>query len=184
MKGAPLPYPDPPLGDGRVGLRKWSEADTECVRLAGTDPRIPEGTSVPATFTFADGLAFIHRQWSRVENGEGVTQAIVELDTDRAIGLMWVALRPQAHVGGLGYWVVPSARGQGVATTAVRLVVPWAMGALDLRRLEAWVEPENLASQRVLCRAGFQQEGRLRNFLTVGGRSSDALVFSVVAPDR
>ena len=184
MQGAPLPYPNPPLRDGSIGLRKWSEADTECVRLAGTDPRIPKGTSVPATFTLADGLDFIHRQWSRVENGEGVTQAIVEVDTDRAIGLVWVALRPQVHVGGLGYWVVPPDRGRGAATTAVRLVAPWAMDALDLRRIEAWVEPENLSSQHVLISAGFQQEGRLRNFLTVRGKSSDALVYSVIAPER
>lgn len=96
---------------------------------------------------------------------------------------MWVALRPQPHVGGLGYWIVPSERGQGVATAAVRLVVPWALDALDLRRLEAWVQPDNLASQRVLRNAGFQQEGRLRNFLTVEGGTSDALVFSTLPPE-
>lgn len=184
MPDEPLSYPDPPLSDGRVALRRWREADVECVRLAGTDPDIPKGTTVPATFTPADGLAFIHRQWGRVQNGEGVTQAIVEAHSDRAIGLMWVALRPQPHVGGMGYWIVPSERGQGVATAAVRLVVPWALDALDLRRLEAWVQPENLASQRVLRNAGFQQEGRLRNFLNIGGEASDALVFSTIRPER
>lgn len=184
MSHVPLPYPDPPLSDGRIGLRKWREADVECIRLAGTDPRIPKGTTVPATFTPAEGLAFIHRQWSRVESGEGVSQAVVEFDSDRAIGLIWVALRPQRHVGGLGYWIVPPARGRGVATAAVRLVIPWALDALRLRRLESWVEPDNLPSQRALRSAGFQQEGRLRNFLTVDGGSSDALVFSVIAPER
>lgn len=84
----------------------------------------------------------------------------------------------------MGYWIVPSERGQGVATAAVRLVVPWALDALDLRRLEAWVQPENLASQRVLRNAGFQQEGRLRNFLNIEGGASDALVFSIIPPER
>jgi [ribosomal protein S5]-alanine N-acetyltransferase len=179
-----LPYPDPPLSDGRIGLRRWQEGDVECVRLASADPDIPRGTTVPATFSPAEGLAFIRRQWSRAENREGVSQAIVEVQTDRAIGLMWVALRPQPHVGGLGYWIVPPGRGQGVATAAVRLVTPWALQALDLQRLEAWVEPENLASQRALRRAGFQQEGRLRNFLTIEGRVWDALVFSVIPPEQ
>lgn len=184
MPDEPLPYPDPPLSDGRIGLRRWNEADVECIRLAGTDPDIPRGTTVPATFAPAEGVAFIHRQWRRVENGEGVSQAIVEVDSDRAIGLMWVALRPQRHVGGLGYWIVPPERGKGIATAAVRLVIPWALDALDLRRLEAWVEPGNLPSQRVLRSAGFQQEGRLRNFLTIDGGSSDALVFSVIPPEH
>jgi [ribosomal protein S5]-alanine N-acetyltransferase len=95
---------------------------------------------------------------------------------------MWVGLRPQGHVGGLGYWVVPPERGQGVATAAVRLAVPWALHALDLHRLKAWVEPENLASQCVLHSTGFQLEGRLRNFLTIGDGPSDALVFSAIPP--
>jgi len=176
----PLTYPDPPLTDGRIGLRRWAEADVECIRLAGEDPEIPEETSVPAEFTPAEGLAFIRRQWGRVENREGVSQAIVDANTDRAIGLMWVALRPQPRVGGLGYWLVPSERGQGIATAAVRLVVPWALDVLDLQRLEAWVRPQNLPSQRVLRRAGFLKEGRLRNFLTTGDGVSDALVFSII----
>ena len=89
---------------------------------------------------------------------------------------MWVAMRPQPHVGGLGYWVVPPERGQGAATAAVALIVPWALDVLDLLRMEAWVQPENVASQRVLRRAGFQEEGRLRNFLTIDDRPADALV--------
>lgn len=173
MTDTPLPYPDQPLSDGRIRMRRWQEDDIECIRLGSTDPEIPKGTTVPSPFTTAEGLAFIHRQWSRVQNGEGVTQAVVEAQSDRAIGLMWVAMRPQPHVGGLGYWIVPPERGQGVATAAVRLITPWALVALNLRRLEAWVEPQNLASQGVLRNAGFQHEGRLRNFLNAGSAASD-----------
>ena len=70
-----------------------------------------------------------------------------------------------------------------MATAAVRLITPWALDVLNLRRLEAW-EPQNLASQRVLRNAGFQQEGRLRNFLNTESGVSDALVFSVITKSR
>ena len=180
MRGQPVPYPEPALTDGRTSLRRWREADLDCIRRAGTDPGITDGTTVPATFTQAEGLAFIHRQWGRAEHGEGVSLAIVDED-DRAVGLVWVAVRPQRRVGGLGYWVIPPERGKGVASAGVRLVVPWALAALDLQRLEAWVEPGNTASERVLRGAGFEQEGRLRNFLTTAGRPSDALVFSIIS---
>lgn len=182
MTTQPLSYPSPALSDGRIGLRQWSDDDVDCIRLAATDPDIPKGTTVPATFTLEAGLAFIHRQRRRAETGEGVSQAILDLDTERAIGLMWIGIRPQPNVGGLGYWVVPSERGRGAATAAIRLVIPWALGQLALQRLEAWVEPGNGASQQVLHNTGFEQEGCLRNFLTVDGRPTDAFVFSTI-PD-
>jgi [ribosomal protein S5]-alanine N-acetyltransferase len=171
------------LSDGRVSLRRWDEADLDCIHEASADPVIPSGTTVPETFTPAEGLAFIHRQWSRANNGVGVSQAIIEARTDRAVGLAIVSLRPQPRVGGLGYWVVPSSRGVGAATAAVRLVGPWALSSLNLTRLEAWVDPENVASQRVLTNAGFQQEGRLRNFFETPEGASDALVYSLIPPD-
>jgi ribosomal-protein-alanine N-acetyltransferase len=167
------------LSDGLVVLRRWRRTDVDCIRLAGTDPAICDGTTVPATFTQAEGLAFIRRQWKRAEHGEGVSLAIAD-DDDRAVGLMWVAVRPQRRVGGLGYWIIPPERRKGFASASARLVVPWALDALNLQRLEAWVEPGNAASQGVLRSAGFEHEGRLRNFLTIEGRPSDALVFSII----
>ena len=183
MPGQSVPYPQPALSDGRVVLRRWREADVECIRLAGTDPAIADGTSVPAAFTEAEGLAFIRRQWKRAEHGEGVSLAIAD-DDDRAVGLLWVAVRPQQRVGGLGYWIIPPERAKGFASASARLVVPWALDALNLQRLEAWVEPGNTASQRVLRGAGFEQEGRLRNFLTIEGRASDALVLSIIPQEH
>ncbi|MGH3503320.1 MAG: GNAT family N-acetyltransferase [Nocardioidaceae bacterium] len=180
MPSVDLPYPECALTDGRIGIRRSMESDLECIREAGADTDIPRGTSVPGSFTPAEGIAFIHRQWSRAQDGVGVSQAIIDAQSDRAIGLVYVSLRPQPCVGGLGYWIIPSARGRGAATTAVRLITPWAFDALRLHRVEAWVHPQNLASQHVLASAGFEQEGRLRNFFCGEGGASDALVFSAI----
>lgn len=181
MTDAPLPYPVVALTDGRVRLRRWAERDVDCVREASTDPRIPRGTTVPRAFTHEEGLAFVRRQWSRAETGAGVSQAITHADTDRAIGLMIVTPRSQARVAGLGYWVVPSARRRGVAAAALRLVIPWAFEALELQRLEAWVEPGNVASQRALLGAGLQHEGTLHSFLTLDDRAVDVEVYALTS---
>jgi RimJ/RimL family protein N-acetyltransferase len=63
------------------------------------------------------------------------------------------------------------------------LVLPWALDVLGLQRLEAWVAPDNVASRRVLTRAGFQEEGRLRNFLRGPAGPADATVFSIIPAD-
>ena len=177
-----LSYPEPELSDGHVRLRRWNETDADCIREASTDPAITKDTSVPGVFTRDEGLAFIHRQWSRLDDGVGVSQAIVDMRVERTVGLVIVNLRPQAGVGGLGYWVIPSARGAGVAVRAVRLVSEWALSALGLNRIEAWVAPDNASSQRVLISAGYLCEGRLRNFFHSPSGPSDAVVLSRI-PD-
>ena len=162
-------------------LRRWSLEDLGCVEEASHDPRIPAGTTVPAVFSPSTGRLFIERQWSRLDNGEGISLAIHANDVDRAIGLVVMLLRPQPSVIGLGYWIVPSARGCGYATAAASVASTWALDEGGFARIEAWVEPANAASQHVLTSAGFDLEGRLRSFLTIGPTRSDALVYSRIA---
>lgn len=178
-----LSYPDPAPSDGVVLLRPWSDGDLECVREAATDVGITARTTVPAGFTPEAGLDFISRQRQRIERGEGVALAIADASTGSACGLIALLVRPQPGVMGLGYWVVPSARGQGFGKRAVRLAVRWAMSEVGMARVEAWVEPDNIASQRLLVAAGFRREAVLRSFLSFNEKRADAVVFSRTTHD-
>jgi ribosomal-protein-alanine N-acetyltransferase len=168
--------------DGVVRLRRWDAGDIGCVREASADTAIPEATTVPAAFTEQAGLAFIARQLGRAEHGEGLSLAIADAVSGRAQGLVWLGVRPQPGVVGIGYWVAPAARGRGLARRAVRLATRWAL-LQGVVRVEAWVEPENERSQHVLRAAGFRCEGVLRSFLAFEARRADAVVFSCVASD-
>lgn len=178
-----LSYPDPALTDGVVLLRRWAESDIACVEQASHDPRIPEGTTVPSTFNHQEAVAWIKRQWGRRDNGEGLSLAIANADSDKALGALVLMFRPDPSTVGLGYWVVEHARGQRLASRAVALAVDWALTTAGLARVEALVEPENIASQRVLEGAGFHHEGRLRSYLVFGGRRADALIYSLIPGD-
>ncbi len=178
-----LSYPDPELSDDVVRLRWWNEGDLDCVMEASADSRIPQGTTVPPVFTAELGLAFIERQWSRAETGEGISLAVADVSTDEARGVAVLLVRPQPGVVGIGYWVVPRARGRGLATHSVGLLSHWALAEGGIARVEAWVEPENTASQRVLEVAGFRREGVLRSFLSHAESRADAVVFSRTAAD-
>ena len=108
MPGQPalLSYPDPPLTDAAVLLRRWTESDISCVEEASWDPRIPEGTTVPASFTVADGLAWIERQWGRADNGEGLSLAIADASSDEALGVVVLLFRRQPGTVAIGYWLI------------------------------------------------------------------------------
>jgi RimJ/RimL family protein N-acetyltransferase len=52
-----------------------------------------------------------------------------------------------------------------------------------LERLEALVDVENIGSQRVLEKAGFQKEGVLRKYLFMKGKSRDMIMFGILSTD-
>jgi [ribosomal protein S5]-alanine N-acetyltransferase len=78
-----------------------------------------------------------------------------------------------------GYWLGRAYWGRGIATEAARMLSDHALGSGRLRRLEASVFAENLASARVLEKCGFTREGTLRGlYLDRNGKVCDALLFA------
>jgi RimJ/RimL family protein N-acetyltransferase len=79
----------------------------------------------------------------------------------------------------IGYWLLPEARGRGVASRAVRRLADHVFSR-GLVRLEAVVRPPNEASIRVLERLGFEREGCLRQLLRYGEGRSDAYLYCLL----
>jgi RimJ/RimL family protein N-acetyltransferase len=177
-----LPYPDPPLTDGVVVLRRWAPDDLGCVEGATHDPDIPKGTTVPATFTPAEGLAWIERQWLRHDEGTGLSQAIADAASNEALGAAVLMARQPGTVE-IGYWLIPRARGRGLGSRAVGLLARWAVTETPLARVEGLAVPDNIASQRVLEKAGFRREGHLRSYLMFERQRADALIYSLLPSD-
>src|SRR5437763_1666850 len=93
------------------------------------------------------------------------------------------APRRQPLSAEIGYWLIERARGRGLGSRAVALVARWAVTEAGLARVEALVEPENIASQRVLEKAGFRREGHLRSYLVFERRRADAYIYSLLPND-
>ncbi|KAK7253154.1 hypothetical protein RIF29_37632 [Crotalaria pallida] len=82
------------------------------------------------------------------------------------------------YVLGSKYW------GKGIVTEAVKQAVKAAFTEFPhLERVEALVDVENVGSQRVLEKAGFQREGVLRKYLFIKGKNRDMVMFSVLLTD-
>ncbi|MFE4821595.1 GNAT family N-acetyltransferase [Streptomyces sp. NPDC056704] len=180
---APLDVPRLTASDSFL-LRAWELGDLPLVREASRDDYIPLITTVPSTYSQAAGEAFVRRQWERASTGSGYPFVIVRIEDGRPLGMvgLWVRDRGEGRAS-LGYWLAGSARGQGIAAEALRVVVRWALSDLRIPRLQLHVEPWNVATQRTAERVGFQREGLLRSWQQVGEERRDMIMYSMLGVD-
>ncbi|MFD7923382.1 GNAT family N-acetyltransferase [Streptomyces sp. NPDC059740] len=181
---ASLTVPELPAGPS-LRLRPWRTADAGLVEDASTDPYIPTITTVPAVYSPAAGQAFVERQWGRASSGRGYPFVVARASDDHPVGFvgLWRDA-PEEGRASLGYWVAPSARGQGVAAAALRAVSRWALRETgDLHRLELYIEPWNTASWHTAEKVGYRREGLLRAYQVVAGTRRDMLLYSLLRGD-
>ncbi len=80
----------------------------------------------------------------------------------------------------LGYWIGAQFARQGYMTNAVKALIPFVFKTLGLHRIEAACLTGNDASQRLLARNGFRQEGLARHYLLINGIWADHLLFALL----
>lgn len=178
-----LRLPTPPLADDVVLLRPWHEADVPTRLMAAGDP-VTQRFAWPRTTPFAqqDAISFFVEQEQARLRGEELNVAFVEPSDDEVVlggGSLYDVDLEQGRAA-VGYWLAPDARGRGVATHAVRLLVRWAFEHLGVARLELTCAPDNRASQRVAERCGFTREGVLRSHMPFKGGRRDTVMFSLL----
>jgi [ribosomal protein S5]-alanine N-acetyltransferase len=166
----------PELASPPLVLRPYTVADLAMVRQAAADPFIPSISTVPRRYTDDAGRAFLERQHARGAEGDGYSFVIAP-EAEPKVGIGSIGLWLQEIESGrasIGYWLVADARGQRMATYALRAVVSFAFGALSIPRLHLFVEPWNVASARTAEAAGFTREAKLRGWERIDGEQRDA----------
>ena len=93
-----------------------------------------------------------------------------------AIGFVG-ALSPDADSAEFGYWLAQSYRGRGLMPRVICTFSDYAFQQLRLHRLFATPFASNLASQRVLEKAGFKREGLLKHHHLKQGVYLDAILY-------
>ena len=74
----------------------------------------------------------------------------------------------------------PSERGKGNGTEAVEIMVDYLFLSKDIMRVQACTDTRNLASQKVLEKAGFKKEGTMRKYFFLRGELRDVYVYSIL----
>lgn len=87
------------------------------------------------------------------------------------------------HKAEIGYWLARGYWGQAIMTDAVKAFVRYAFEELGLIKVVAHCFELNIGSARVLEKAGFKLEGRLRKHFRKDGKLLDARIYGLLKED-
>ncbi len=80
----------------------------------------------------------------------------------------------------IGYSLLPTERGKGYCTEAVKIMVDYLFLSRESMRIQASTDIRNTASQRVLEKAGFKREGIMRNAFFWRGKWTEDCLYSII----
>jgi RimJ/RimL family protein N-acetyltransferase len=176
-----VPHAPPVLTDGVVTLRAHRRTDAPSVLRQGQDPEMVRWTRVPVPYVPRDAEDYLTSASAGWARGTGYVFAI-EVSGEYAGA---VDLRPQGRgAAEVGYALGPWARGRGVMSRALRLVVGWGFDALNLDVVLWQAQVGNWASRRVAWSVGFRVEGTVRCLLPHRGNRVDAWIGSLRRDDE
>jgi RimJ/RimL family protein N-acetyltransferase len=164
-------------GDG-YRLRAWRDDDLQSL-VRNADNRnvwINLTDGFPHPYTAEDGRSWLSMQASE-DHGEIVFA--IELN-GAAVGGIGLERGGdlQTKVAEIGYWLGQDFWGRGLMTRVLRQVTDWAFETTDLERIWANVLAWNPGSGRVLEKAGYQLEARLRRNVFKDGQVIDSLLYA------
>ena len=80
----------------------------------------------------------------------------------------------------IGYVLIPSERGKDYGTEAVTIMVDYIFLSKETARIQAHIDPRNMASQKVVEKNGFKKEGLIRKCFFAKGEWRDMLLYSIL----
>jgi RimJ/RimL family protein N-acetyltransferase len=174
--------PQPALSaTGGLLLRPWEATDATVFFAAYSDPEIQRWhTRQPASEDQVREWFDQYRQdWAHEKGGHwAVTRSGGEV-------LGRIAMRGlnlDDGVAGCAYWVLPAARGAGVASRALAALSVWALAEIGFYRLELDHSTRNKGSCRVAAKSGFLLEGTKRSAAIHSDGRHDMHLHARIAP--
>jgi ribosomal-protein-alanine N-acetyltransferase len=158
-------------------IRPWRLDDAESLAKHANNRKVWLAVRdlFPHPYTIRDAHEFLQRALS----DEVITKFCIEINS-RAVG--GIGIQPgrdvNSHTATLGYWLGEVFWGRGIMTGAVTALTDFWFQNFPVRRISAEVFANNSASSRVLEKAGFIFEGRLKNHVIKNGELLDSLLYA------
>jgi ribosomal-protein-alanine N-acetyltransferase len=163
----------------KSSLRPWRPGDEQSLVRHANNRKIWRNLrdAFPHPYTLTNA-----RHWIQIANpAEAITNFAIVVE-DSAVGGIGLVLKDDVfrRSAEIGYWLGEEYWGRGIVTEAVRAMTDYAFATFDVCRLFAGVFEWNPASSRVLEKAGYEFECRMKKSVTKDGHTIDELIYAVV----
>jgi RimJ/RimL family protein N-acetyltransferase len=161
-------------------LREWQLSDA--ASLAENANNIAIWNNVrdyfPHPYSEEDGKQFIELVLAKPNPATDMAIAV----DGKAVGGIGIVLQSDVEriSAEIGYWLGEMYWNKGIMTQAVREMIPYAFENFPLHKIYAPVFDFNVASQRVLQKAGFEREGVLKQAAIKNGKIVDLHYYSII----
>ena len=133
----------------------------------------------PHPYTVEDARSFINETKNNEEKNQYIRAIVVNQE---AAGVIGCFIKDDVHCKccEIGYWLGEEFWGKGIMTEAVKRMSQEVFQSYDVVRIFAEIFSYNAGSIRVLEKAGFQSEGKLRNSIYKNGIISDSFIYALI----
>ncbi|WP_337018233.1 GNAT family protein [Oceanobacillus massiliensis] len=168
----------------RLVLRKVVKEDAKDMLAYLSDKEVVKPMGLEPFQTEEDVLDEIHWYDTIYNDGTGIRWGIALKDSDKVIGSCgFLNMQTKHYRAEVGYELNKEHWGKGMASEALAAVVAFGFRHFQLERIEALIEPDNIASQKLVERQYFIREGLLRHYEFTCGKFDDLYMYSVIRGD-
>ena len=170
--------PFPTLTTSRLILRRLTPDDVDAMFALRSNPDARRFIARPLAKTHEDAAKLVAVIDGYLERNEAINWAITLKGNDEMIGTFcfW-NIQPENHRAEIGYMLHPSHQGVGIMQETITATLDYGFKAMKLHSVEAHVDPENIASIKLLERNGFDREGYFKENVFFNGKYFDTAVY-------
>ncbi|MCC6719622.1 MAG: GNAT family N-acetyltransferase [Acetobacteraceae bacterium] len=178
------PIPHPTLATPRLRLRPFRAGDTDAMHECYADPgamrfwnhgpHANRHETARELRRCATATPSRHRFW-----------AVADAASDRCLGMVnYHNANPHSRTADIGYLIHPAYHRQGIATESVAALLDFCFAVRDLRRIRAFIDPDNTASRSLAEKLGFRCQPPQRENLRVDSHWRDDMLYARLKTDH
>ncbi len=187
MMSQTLNFPDevPEFFGDTVFLRDIAEDDIPTWFERASDPESAVLAGDPIPESIEMGFQWLHRHRERFRQQTGIRWAIVPKSSTQSIGTIGLTITSkEKRIAELGIVIGRAYWGKGFGTSAVHLVIDYAINILGLAEIQAEVLQRNMASIRLLEKVGFHLMRAILGDLQSNTDSEDLFLYVLSSQNK